>query len=91
MSAADFVSEWFESEPLRAAIAAGGIFRRLWARVGREHGRAPAANERRRRQARWSGDSAPSRRRWPPRLQPWSIRVDAGVNRIDVGIAGRSA
>jgi phytoene dehydrogenase-like protein len=26
MSAADFVSEWFESEPLRAAIAAGGIF-----------------------------------------------------------------
>jgi len=25
MSAADFVSEWFESEPLRAAIAAGGI------------------------------------------------------------------
>jgi phytoene dehydrogenase-like protein len=26
MSAADFVSEWFESEPLRAVIAAGGIF-----------------------------------------------------------------
>ena len=26
MSVADFVSEWFESEPLRAAIAAGGIF-----------------------------------------------------------------
>lgn len=26
MSAADFVSEWFESEPLRAALAAGGIF-----------------------------------------------------------------
>ena len=26
MSAADFVSEWFQSEPLRAAIAAGGIF-----------------------------------------------------------------
>jgi phytoene dehydrogenase-like protein len=26
MSAADFVTEWFESEPLRAAIAAGGIF-----------------------------------------------------------------
>jgi phytoene dehydrogenase-like protein len=26
MSAADFVSEWFESEPLRATIAAGGIF-----------------------------------------------------------------
>jgi phytoene dehydrogenase-like protein len=26
MCAADFVSEWFESEPLRAAIAAGGIF-----------------------------------------------------------------
>jgi phytoene dehydrogenase-like protein len=26
MSAADFVSEWFGSEPLRAAIAAGGIF-----------------------------------------------------------------
>jgi len=26
MSAADFVSEWFESEPLRAAIAGGGIF-----------------------------------------------------------------
>ena len=26
MSAADFVSEWFESEPLRAAIAAGGIY-----------------------------------------------------------------
>ena len=26
MSAADFVSEWFESEPLRAIIAAGGIF-----------------------------------------------------------------
>ena len=26
MSAADFVSEWFESEPLRAAIGAGGIF-----------------------------------------------------------------
>ena len=26
MSAADFVSEWFESEPLRAAISAGGIF-----------------------------------------------------------------
>ena len=26
MSAADFVSEWFESEPLRAAIAAGGTF-----------------------------------------------------------------
>src|ERR671913_1063257 len=26
MSAADFVSEWFDSEPLRAAIAAGGIF-----------------------------------------------------------------
>ena len=26
MSAADFVSEWFESEPIRAAIAAGGIF-----------------------------------------------------------------
>ena len=25
MSAADFVSEWFESEPLRAAIASGGI------------------------------------------------------------------
>ena len=25
MSVADFVSEWFESEPLRAAIAAGGI------------------------------------------------------------------
>ncbi len=25
MPAADFVSEWFESEPLRAAIAAGGI------------------------------------------------------------------
>jgi len=26
MSVADFVSEWFESEPLRAAIASGGIF-----------------------------------------------------------------
>ncbi len=26
MSAADFVTEWFESEPLRAAIAAPGIF-----------------------------------------------------------------
>jgi phytoene dehydrogenase-like protein len=26
MSVADFVSEWFESEPLRASIAAGGIF-----------------------------------------------------------------
>ena len=26
MSAADFVSEWFESEPLRAAVAARGIF-----------------------------------------------------------------
>jgi phytoene dehydrogenase-like protein len=26
MSASDFVSEWFASEPLRAAIAAGGIF-----------------------------------------------------------------
>ena len=26
MSAADFVSEWFESEPLRAALASGGIF-----------------------------------------------------------------
>jgi phytoene dehydrogenase-like protein len=26
MSAADFVSEWFQSEPLRAALAAGGIF-----------------------------------------------------------------
>ena len=26
MSAADFVSEWFDSEPLRAAIASGGIF-----------------------------------------------------------------
>ena len=26
MSAADFVSEWFVSEPLRAVIAAGGIF-----------------------------------------------------------------
>jgi phytoene dehydrogenase-like protein len=26
MSAADFASEWFDSEPLRAAIAAGGIF-----------------------------------------------------------------
>jgi phytoene dehydrogenase-like protein len=26
MSAADFVSEWFESEPLRAALAAGGVF-----------------------------------------------------------------
>lgn len=26
MSASDFVSEWFESEPLRAAIAGGGIF-----------------------------------------------------------------
>jgi phytoene dehydrogenase-like protein len=26
MSAADFVAEWFESEPLRAVIAAGGIF-----------------------------------------------------------------
>jgi phytoene dehydrogenase-like protein len=26
MSSADFVSEWFESEPLRAVIAAGGIF-----------------------------------------------------------------
>jgi phytoene dehydrogenase-like protein len=26
MSAADFVSEWFDSEPLRAAIAADGIF-----------------------------------------------------------------
>jgi phytoene dehydrogenase-like protein len=26
MSAADFVSEWFESEPLRAVIAANGIF-----------------------------------------------------------------
>jgi phytoene dehydrogenase-like protein len=26
MSAADFASEWFESEPLRAAVAAGGIF-----------------------------------------------------------------
>jgi phytoene dehydrogenase-like protein len=26
MSAADFVSEWFESEPLRAAVAGGGIF-----------------------------------------------------------------
>ena len=26
MSAADFVSEWFSSEPLRAAIASGGIF-----------------------------------------------------------------
>ena len=26
MCAADFVSEWFESEPLRAAVAAGGTF-----------------------------------------------------------------
>ena len=26
MSAADFVSEWFDSEPLRATLAAGGIF-----------------------------------------------------------------
>jgi phytoene dehydrogenase-like protein len=26
MSVADFVSEWFESEPLRASLAAGGIF-----------------------------------------------------------------
>ncbi len=26
MSVADFVTEWFESEPLRAAIAAGGLF-----------------------------------------------------------------
>ena len=50
MPAADLVGEWFESEPLRATIAAGGIlgsFSR--AVVGGQRRRAAAARRRRRR------------------------------------------
>ena len=57
MAVADLAGEWFESEPLRATVAAGGIARIVSRPVVGGHRRHPAPARRRRRTSR-------SRRGW---------------------------
>ncbi len=88
MSAADFVSEWFESEPLRAAIAAGGI-------LGTATGPRSAGSTAVLLLRASSGDGRPRLVRGglgalttalaaAARAAGVAIRVDADVRRIDV-------
>jgi len=88
MSAADFVSEWFESEPLRAAIAAGGIFGTA---MGPRSAGSTAvlllrmsAGDGRPRLVRGGLGAFASALAAAARAAGVSIRVDAGVDRIDV-------
>ena len=89
MSAADFVSEWFESEPLRAVDRGRRHLRhRVRAAIGRQRGGAVDADGRGRRprngscEAAWDRSRRRSRRR-PARPAPRSA-PDAEVRRIHV-------
>ncbi len=88
MSAADFVSEWFESEPLRAAIAAGGIFGTAFG--PRSAGSTAvlllrmSAGDGRRRLVRGGLGALTSSLAAAARAAGVEIRVDAQVDRIDI-------
>ena len=88
MSAADFVSEWFESEPLRAAIAAGGIFGTAFG--PRSAGSTAvlllqmSAGDGRRRLVRGGLGALTSSLASAARAAGAEIRVDADVDRINI-------
>jgi phytoene dehydrogenase-like protein len=88
MSAADFVSEWFESDPLRASVAAGGIFGTAFG--PRSAGSTAVlllraiASGGRPRLVRGGLGGFTSALAGAARAAGVEIRVDAGVERIDV-------
>ncbi len=74
MSASDFLSEWFESEPLRAALAGPGIFgTTARSTLGGQHGRfaAPAGA--------WGWNTTTRTGR------PWGVHVCIGISRSGCG------